>query len=66
MEKAGYTKIPESKAGGNLYKCMNCGGKATYKVTFSDTWSKLIVPLCEECSGKKYEDLRLQSTFDWD
>ena len=65
MVKIGRQRIKEIWPGGKPAKCVNCGGKGAFRVTFEDTWGKLIVTLCEECAGKKYEELKLQSRLDW-
>jgi len=65
MEKTGITRINKNRNGGKPAKCANCGGKGEYRVTFEDTWCKLIVILCEDCSRRQYEGLQLQSTLNW-
>lgn len=65
MEKIGIQRIAMIKSDMIPVKCVNCGGKGRYKVTFEDNWGKLIVKLCEECSVKNYEDLKLQTTLNW-
>ena len=65
MKKMGYKAIPWQERETKKPKCANCGGKGTARVTFEDTWGKLIVTLCDECRKKEYEDLKLQSRLDW-
>ena len=65
MEKIGYTVIHKARNGGKPARCANCGGNAVFRVTFKDTWGKLIVALCARCAGKEYEELKLQSRLDW-
>jgi excinuclease UvrABC ATPase subunit len=65
MEKIGIQRIPMIKSDMIPVRCVNCGGKSRYKVTFEDNWGKLIVNLCEVCSVKNYEDLKLQTTLNW-
>lgn len=65
MEKIGYQVIHKSRNGEKPAKCVNCGGKGVFRVTFEDTWGKLIVTLCDECRRKEYKDLKLQSRLDW-
>ena len=65
MEKIGWTVINRRRNGGKPVKCVNCGGRGEYKVTFEDSWGKLIVTLCEECSMRRYEDLKLQTSLNW-
>ena len=65
MLKIGIQRIHENRSGGKPAKCVNCGEKGTFRVTFGDTWGKLIVTLCAECAEKEYEELKLQSRLDW-
>lgn len=65
MEKIGKIKIHKGRNGGKPRKCVNCGGKGRFLVTFKDYWGKLIVTLCEECAGKEYGELKLQSRLNW-
>jgi len=65
MERTGRQIINRNRNGGKPAKCANCGGKGIFKVTFEDNWGRLIVTLCDECSRKEYEDLKLQSRLDW-
>ncbi len=65
MVRTGYTVISENRNRGKPAKCASCGKKGVYRVTFEDCWSKLIVTLCDECKGKRYEELNLQSSLDW-
>lgn len=65
MEKIGRMRIHKNRNGGKPAKCVNCGGKGRFYVTFKDHWGKLIVTLCEECSLKEYGELKLQSRLNW-
>ena len=65
MKKIGYTVIRKNSYGGPPARCASCGGKAGFRVTFKDSWSKLVVTLCGECMQKEYEDLKLQNSLDW-
>ena len=65
MEKTGRQRISVLRMGKEPRRCVNCGGNGEYKVTFEDTWGKLIVTLCEECSMRRYEDLKLQTSLNW-
>ena len=65
MKKTGYRKIQENRNGGKPHKCVSCGGKGKYRVTFEDSWGKLIVTLCGVCEQKDYTELNLQSRLDW-
>ena len=65
MVKTGRWRIKEIWPGGKPAKCVNCGEKGTFQVTFEDSWGKLIVTLCEECAGKEYKELKLQSTLNF-
>jgi len=65
MEKTGRQRVKVDRMNKKPRKCANCGGRGEYKVTFKDTWGKLIVTLCEDCSRRQYEDLQLQSTLNW-
>ncbi len=65
MKKTGYRRIRKDRNGGKPAKCMNCGGKGVYRVTFEDMYSKLTVTLCEECAKLGYGQLKLQSRFEW-
>ena len=64
MRKVGYTIINKNRKGGKPAKCASCGGKGSFRVTFTDYWGKLIVTLCKNCAAKEYEGLKLQSRFD--
>ncbi len=64
MKKVGFTVINKSREGGRPAKCINCGGKGIYRVTFKDTWGKLTISLCDACSRKQYGELRLQRSLD--
>ena len=65
MEKTGRQKVSVLRMDKKPRRCVNCGGNGEYKVTFEDIWGKLIVTLCEECSMKRYEDLKLQTSLNW-
>jgi len=65
MEQTGYRRIGKNRNGGKPAKCISCGGKGEFEVTFEDTWGKLIVTLCDECRQKRYEELNLQSRLNW-
>ncbi len=65
MRKTGQRRIATVKCGEKPRVCASCGDVAAYHVTFEDTWGKLIVVLCEHCSDKPYELLRLQSRLKW-
>ena len=65
MQRTGSVRIQRTRGDGKARKCTNCGGKGEFKVTFSDSWGKLIVTLCDDCSKREYEDLQLQSTLDF-
>jgi len=65
MEKTGWWRLPKSRCRKTQVKCINCGAQGVNKVSFEDKWSKLIVPLCENCTGKRYEELKLQTSIDW-
>jgi len=65
MKKTGSVRIQKNRNGGKPRKCANCGGIGSRRVTFRDTWGKLIVVLCDNCSRQEYEDLKLQSTLDF-
>lgn len=65
MKKIGYTIIDKERNGGKPAKCVNCGGKGSFHVTFKDYWGKLTVTLCKECAGKEYGELKLQSRLNW-
>jgi len=55
--------INKNRNGGMPVKCVSCGGKGEFRVTFEDNWGKLIVTLCDECRQKRYEELNLQTTL---
>jgi len=61
MQKTGSVRIQRTRRDGKPRRCVNCGGKGEFRVTFKDSWGKLIVTLCDDCSKREYEDLRLQS-----
>jgi len=65
MERTERRRIQKNRNGGKPAKCVSCGEKGEYKVTFEDTWGKLIVTLCEECAAKRYEELKLQTSLNW-
>lgn len=65
MRRTARERIKRNRNGGKPRKCVSCGGKGEYKVTFEDSWGKLIVTLCEDCAAMKYEKLNLQSSLDW-
>lgn len=65
MERIGYTIIHKDRNGGKPPKCVNCGGKGGFRVTFKDYWGKLTVTLCKECAWKEYGELKLQSRLNW-
>lgn len=65
MEKIGRVRLPKLMEGSLQPQCASCGRRGAYRVTFQDYWGKLVVKLCEECAGKKYEELRLQTRIDW-
>ncbi len=65
MERVGYRRINRGINDKELAKCTSCGRVGEFRVTFEDSWSKLIVTLCDECKGKRYEELDLQRSFDW-
>lgn len=63
MRKTGCERIQKTGGCGARNKCINCGKKGTHRVTFQDDWSKVVIALCEECSKKEYENLRLNYTL---
>lgn len=65
MEKTGRQRIQKSRNRGKPAKCKNCGGEGVYKVTFEDMYGKLIVTLCEGCERLRYEQLKVQTVFQW-
>jgi len=65
MERTGRERIKRSRNGGEPAKCISCGGKGVFRVTFEDKWGKVIVTLCEGCAYRKYEELNLQSRIKW-
>jgi len=65
MQKTGSVRIQKNRNGGKPRVCVNCGRIGTRRVTYEDVWGKLIVVLCDECSRREYEDLKLQSTLDF-
>ena len=65
MEKTGRQRVKVERMDKKPRRCVNCGGKGEYKVSFVDSWGTLIVTLCEECSMKRYEDLKLQTSLNW-
>jgi len=65
MEKTGYTVINRNRNNGSPARCVSCGGKGEFRVTFEDTWGKLIVTLCDECTQKRYDELKLQTSLNW-
>ncbi len=65
MRKVGYTIIKTDRMNKKPRKCVNCGGKGSFKVMFMDSWGKLIVTLCKDCAAEEYEDLQLQTRLDW-
>ena len=65
MKKTGKRRIKDNWNGKMTAKCASCGKRGVFKVTFSDYWGKLVVTLCEDCSDKPYESLRLQSRLNW-
>lgn len=65
MRKIGYTVIHKRRDRGKPASCMSCGREAYSRVTFSDSYGKVTVSLCKCCAQKNYEDLRLQTRFDW-
>lgn len=65
MKKLGRRRINRGFLTKRHVMCINCGKKAVFNVVFADNWAKLTVPLCEECAMKEYENLRLQTRFDW-
>jgi len=65
MEKTGFRRIGKNRNGGMPVKCVSCGGKGEFKVTFEDSCGRLIVTLCDECRQKRYEELNLQSRLNW-
>jgi len=65
MIKTGWTRISENRNEGKPARCVSCGGKGRFKVTFEDSFGKLIVTLCEDCKELEYEQLHLQSKLDW-
>lgn len=65
MRKIGYTVIDKNRIGGKPASCMSCGRKAKSRVTFSDAFGKVTVSLCKICAQRNYEDLKLQTRFDW-
>jgi hypothetical protein len=64
MKRTGRERIRRDRNGGKPAKCVSCGEKGEYRVTFEDTWGKLTVTLCLECAAKKYEELKLQTTLE--
>jgi len=65
MEQIGYRRIDKNSNGGKPAKCISCGGKGEFKVTFEDNCGKLIGTLCDECRQKEYKELNLQSRLNW-
>lgn len=65
MEKIERVRMPDYRQAQKPAKCVSCGEEGFYRVTFKDYWGKLTVTLCEECSNKQYEELKLQSRLDW-
>lgn len=65
MKNIGRQRMQGNRNRGKPATCVNCGGKGSFRVTFKDNWGKLIVTLCDECAGKEYKDLQLQSRLDW-
>lgn len=65
MQRTGRERIRRDRNGGKPRKCVSCGGKGVFRVTFEDVWGKLIITLCEECATKNYAELKLQSRLDW-
>jgi len=65
MKRTGRERIQRNRNRGKPAKCVSCGGKGEYRVTFKDNWGKLIVTLCEDCATKEYTELKLQSRLDW-
>ena len=65
MRKTGSVRIQRTRGDGKARKCTNCGGVGTRRVMYEDTWGKLIVVLCDDCSKREYEDLKLQSTLEF-
>ncbi len=63
MEKVGFSVINKSRKGGKPAKCVNCGAEGIFRVTFRDPWCKLTIPLCDACSRRPYEELKLQSSL---
>jgi len=64
MEKTGWHRLPTKCKIKEMVKCMNCGRKGVYRVTFEDMYGKLTVTLCEDCSKLRYGQLKLQSRFE--
>lgn len=65
MKMTGWRRVKTCRCNKAPRRCESCGGKGEFHVTFADSYSKLVVVLCAQCAEKRYEDLRLQSRFDW-
>ena len=65
MEMTGWRRVKTYRACKDPRLCESCGGKGEFHVTFEDNYGKVVVVLCEECAGKRYESLNLQSRFNW-
>ena len=65
MKMTGWRRIKTYRENKTPRRCESCGGEGIFHVTFEDEYSKLVVVLCEECAGKRYESLNLQSRFKW-
>jgi hypothetical protein len=65
MMRKGRMPIHKNRNGGKPGRCVGCGKKGVFRVTFEDDWGKLIVTLCKNCSTKEYVELKLQSRLDW-
>jgi len=65
VEKTGRRRIQKKGRNGNPAKCTNCGREGVYRVRFEDMYGKVEVTLCECCDKLRYEQLKLQSRFDW-
>lgn len=65
MKRTGKVRIQKNRNGEKPSVCANCGGKGRFRVTFEDNFGKVIITLCEVCATKQYEELKLQSRFDW-
>ena len=65
MKKTGNMLMENVRGNGKFRKCANCGGIGIRRVTFEDCFAKVMLILCDDCSRKEYEDLRLQTTIEF-